>query len=79
MTADLSSNPLIRRPDFLPSPEKTFDLPVYAEHLAQSLQLLETDSNLSYRHRIDPRVLKFLDVEAYSSGAESDSDSSSGV
>ena len=79
MTADHSNMPFFRRPDFFRSPEKSFILPIYAEELAQSLQSFEVDSAVLCRHRIDPRVLQFVDVEAISSGKESDSDSSCGV
>lgn len=46
------------------SPEKSFDLPVYAEALAQA-SLITSPSHLpSSRYSGDSRVLQFLDVSA---------------
>ena len=69
--------PFFRRPDFFPSPEKSFDLPVYAEEMAEAFIFRGCSRRLPRHQHIDPRVLDFVDVEVLSSSAEVDSHSSS--
>lgn len=67
--------PFFGRLDFFPSPEKSFDLPVYAEDMAQAFEVHGNTSSLSSTlNRVDPRVLRFVDDEALESDWESVSD-----
>lgn len=67
--------PFFGRPDYFPSPEKSFDLPVYAEDMAQASEVYGNTYSLSSTlNRVDPRILNFVDDEALESDKESVSD-----
>jgi hypothetical protein len=48
----------------LDSPEKSFFLPVYAEAMARTSPRRQPTCAPRPRHRIDPRVLNYIDISA---------------
>lgn len=71
--------PFFARPDFYPSPPRSFNLPVYAEAISSVLVSQKTRPT-SRARLVDPRVLQFFDdcaVESDSQSSDSEASSSS--
>jgi hypothetical protein len=45
------------------SPEKSFDLPVYADAMARA-SLPTRPSSVPRKHNVDPRVVEYFDIDA---------------
>jgi hypothetical protein len=50
--------------DFIPSPEKSFELPVYAKPLALAFAAQHIADPVSRTKYLDPQVHELMDVEA---------------
>jgi hypothetical protein len=59
--------PFFLATDFFPSPEKSFELLVYAEPLAVAFAAEHITDPLALTKYLDPRVHELMDVEAYES------------
>jgi hypothetical protein len=55
--------PFFLAPDFFPSPEKSFQLPVYAELLAIAFAAQHIADPVRRTKYLDPRVHELMDVE----------------
>jgi hypothetical protein len=56
--------PFFLAPDFLPSPEKSFELPIYVEILALAFATQHITNPVPRTKYLDPRVHELMDVEA---------------
>jgi hypothetical protein len=59
--------PFFARPGFLSSPEKSFELPVYAEMMAECFAQENCSPPLARVRSHDPCVLDFMDISAVES------------
>jgi hypothetical protein len=69
--------PFFANPSFLPSPEKSFQLPVYAKLMANTFASENCNPRLAWVRSHDPRVMQFTDISADESTSHTSSDDTS--